>query len=158
MKVIVDEDADMARLYRESYGDVKADKEKDYTESIRLHDKYAYLFDRKTLDRKMASDKYNLAQEKESIEEEMLTTELSDEELDLVYKRYKIMQHKNSDKLKDIEGEAYELVQQFNAGIARTKQDRPLRTPQELQNEVGLILNKKVQRKRFNTQIEQHMA
>ena len=87
----MDEDADMARLYREAYGDVKADKEKDYTESIRLHDKYAYLFDRKTLDRKMASDKYNLAQEKETIEEEMLTTELSDEELDLVYKRYKIM-------------------------------------------------------------------
>lgn len=38
----MNEDADMARLYREAYGDVKAEKEFDYNESKRIHDKYAY--------------------------------------------------------------------------------------------------------------------
>ena len=44
---------------------------------------------------------------------------MSDEELDVLYKRYKVMQHQNDDRLVDVEAEAYELVQQFNAGAAK---------------------------------------
>jgi hypothetical protein len=40
----------------------------------------------------------------------MLTTEMSDEELDLVYKRYKIMQLTNDETIAEIEEEAYELA------------------------------------------------
>ncbi len=36
LKVIMNEDSDMARLYREAYGDIKADKEHDYNESLRI--------------------------------------------------------------------------------------------------------------------------
>ena len=49
-----------------------------------MKDKYALQ------DRKPTKD-YNLHEEKNTIEEDMLTTELSDEELDLIYKRYKYM-------------------------------------------------------------------
>lgn len=68
-----------------------------------------------------------MQEEKNTLEEDILTTEMSDEELDLIYKRYKVMQHKNSDSMKDIEAEAYELVQQYNAGMARTEKDRAIR-------------------------------
>lgn len=68
-------------------------------------------------------------EEKNTIEEDMLTTELSDEELDLIYKRYKVMQWRNNDKMRDLDEEAYNLVQKYNAGTARTDKDRALRSP-----------------------------
>lgn len=99
---------------------MKADKEHDYNESVRIHDKYSYLFDRDSLDNKVPTNKYNLQDEKPSIEEELMTTELSDEELDLVYKRYKLMQAENNDFMRDAEEEANELIQKYNANAAKS--------------------------------------
>lgn len=160
LKVLMDEDPDMARLYREAYGDIKLEKEADEDLANRIHDKYDYLNDDKTLNRRKPTDRYNLHVEKDTFEEELMTTELSDEGLDLLYKRYKVMQNQNSDALKDIETEAYELVQQFNAGTAKHADEsgRSMRSPYDLQNQLGLLLNKKVQRRRFDEKLEQHMA
>lgn len=63
LKVILDEDQDMSKLYREAYGDIKAEKEAEYNEAQRIHDKYAYLYDRKTLDSKAPTKKYDLHNE-----------------------------------------------------------------------------------------------
>ena len=49
LRVIMNEDTEMSRLYREAYGDIKADKEHDYDESLRIDKKYSYLFDNQTL-------------------------------------------------------------------------------------------------------------
>jgi hypothetical protein len=65
LKVILNDDPEMSKLYRETYSDVKADKENDYDESVRIHDKYAYLFDNKTLDRKKQSNRFNLHEKEE---------------------------------------------------------------------------------------------
>lgn len=43
------------------------------------------------MNNKILSEKYNLMKEEKTLEEEVLTTELSDHELDLMYKRYKLM-------------------------------------------------------------------
>jgi hypothetical protein len=120
LRVIMSEDDDMARLYQEAYGDVKADKEHDYNESVRIHDKYSYLYDRDSLDDKVPTNKYNVQDEKPTIEEEIMTTELSDEELDLVYKRYKLMQAENNDFMRDADEEANELIQKYNANAAKS--------------------------------------
>lgn len=153
------EDGDMARLYQEAYGDVKADKEHDYNESVRIHDKYSYLYDRDSLDDKVPTNKYNVQDEKPTIEEEIMTTELSDEELDLVYKRYKLMQAENNDFMRDADEEANELIQKYNANAAKSQfSDRAIRTPDEYMNELGLIMNKKNQRQRFNIKLENFMA
>lgn len=124
LQIIMNEDTKMAHLYQETYGKLKANKEKDYIESLRLHDKYAYLNDGKSLDHTMSS-KYNLAIDKPSIEEEMMTTEMSDEELDLVYKRYKIMQHRNKESMQDNENEAHQLITAYNAKRAFTRGKDP---------------------------------
>ena len=58
--MIMDEDTEMARLYREVYGDVKAEKEAEYNESVRIHDKYHYLFDEQNLAHKKKTDVYNV--------------------------------------------------------------------------------------------------
>lgn len=160
LKVIMDEDPEMARLYREAYGDIKADKEADEDLANRIHDKYDYLNDGKTLNRRKETNRYNLHEEKDTFEEELMTTELSDEGLDLLYKRYKVMQYQNSDALRDIETEAYELVQQFNAGTAKHADEsgRSMRSPNDLQNQLGQLLNKKIQRRRYDDKLEQHMA
>ncbi len=147
----MDEDTDMARLYREAYGDIKADKESDYNEAKRIHDKYAYLNDGRTLDSKKESSVYDLHNEKPSLEEEMLTTELSDEGLDLIYKRYKSMQWESKDAVREIEQEATDLVQQYHTGTAlNAAGDRKMRSPQELENAIGLLIGRKVQRERYN--------
>ena len=36
LKLIMNEDPEMSRLYREAYGDIKADKESDYDEATRI--------------------------------------------------------------------------------------------------------------------------
>ena len=43
------EDAEMARLYREAYGDIKKDKEYDYDEADRIQARFDYLKDSKSL-------------------------------------------------------------------------------------------------------------
>lgn len=85
------EDPEMSRLYREAYGDIKAEKEHDINESQRIHEKYAYLFDKNSLTGKVPTSTYDLQNERPTPEEEILTTELSDAELDLLYKRYKFI-------------------------------------------------------------------
>jgi hypothetical protein len=103
---------------------------------------------------------YDLQNERPTIEEEILTTELSDEELDLMYKRYKFMQSENVGAMKEIDDEARELVSKFQAGEARSPFDkeRSIRNPNDLGNELGLMLNKRAQRKKFNDRLETFMS
>lgn len=55
---------------------------------------------------KVPTSRYDLQNERPSPEEEILTTELSDAELDLMYKRYKFIQSENSVDIEDMELEA----------------------------------------------------
>jgi hypothetical protein len=101
--------------------------------------------------------------EKPTLEEEILTSEMSDESLDLVYKRYKFMQAENTGKLREIDVEAKEFVQNFSAGSARVASkdgdfERSVRSTFDFRNQLGLILNKKAQRLKFDSQLEQMMA
>ena len=63
LKVIMDEDPEMAKLYREAYGDIKADKEADYNEALRIHEKYAYQVEGK---HRVEGSKFDLSQEKKT--------------------------------------------------------------------------------------------
>jgi hypothetical protein len=154
LKLIMDEDAEMAKLYREAYGDIKADKEADYNEAARIHDKYSY----QKRGEGLKGSAFDLSEEKKSLEEEMLTTELSDEGLDLVYKRYKMMKWDNSDALRDLDEEAAELFSQYNSGLARNEDESEIRGPLQLENAIGLLVNKKHNRVRLDTQLEGLMA
>jgi len=106
LNVIMQDDPEMARLYKEAYGDIKAEKEHDFNEAQRIYDKYAYLTDKSALANKIPTSLYDLNNERPTAEEELMTTEMSDEEADLLYKRYKILQSENTDSLRDIEEEA----------------------------------------------------
>lgn len=57
-------------------------------------------------------------------------------ELDLIYKRYKLMKHQNDTSLKDIEEEAKEFVQQYKAGKAKYE-DRIVRGTLAFNNTLG---------------------
>jgi hypothetical protein len=144
----MNEDTEMSRLYREAYGDIKADKEHDYNESLRIDKKYSYLFDNQTLKGRKGTDKYNVQEEKPTLEEEILSSEMSDEALDLVYKRYKFMQAENTGKLREIDVEAKDFVQNFSSGSAKVSStdgdfERSVRSTFDFRNQLGLILNKK---------------
>jgi hypothetical protein len=87
--------------------------------------------------------RYEIQNEVPTIEEEVITTELSDVELDVIYKRYKLSQTKNTDVMKNMEEEAYELAQKYTAGKAQVG-DKMIKTPEELQNQLGLIFRQKM--------------
>ena len=150
----------MSRIYREAYGDIKANKEHDYNEAQRIHDKYAYLYDPKNLENKLPSKEYNLHEKKDSVEDEILTTELSEEELDIIYKKYKMAQYLNSDKIRDIEEEAAELVQDFNAGSAKSGEnnEKRVKSQEDLSNNLGLILARRNTRVKYQAKMEEFMA
>jgi len=57
---VTQEDPEMARLYREAYGDIKNDKEFDYNEADRIFERFDYLKDGKSLKNKVASENYNV--------------------------------------------------------------------------------------------------
>lgn len=40
LKLILDQDGDMAKLYQEMYSDIKEEKEKDFNEILRIHERY----------------------------------------------------------------------------------------------------------------------
>jgi hypothetical protein len=63
LKLVTSEDAEMARLYREAYGDIKKDKEFDYDEADRIYNRFDYLKDGKSLANRMPSDNYNVINE-----------------------------------------------------------------------------------------------
>ena len=78
----------------------------DETDANRIHEKYAYLYDEKQTKNKLVTDKYNLAKKENQIDDEVYSTELSDMDLDITYKRYKNMQKMNKASMDDIQDEA----------------------------------------------------
>jgi hypothetical protein len=61
------------------------------------------------------------------------------------------MQWESKDAVREIEQEATDLVQQYHTGTAlNAAGDRKMRSPQELENAIGLLIGRKVQRERYN--------
>jgi hypothetical protein len=71
------------------YEDIKNDKEADEIEANRLYDKYTYVVEKDKQRFTKYSDQYDLTLKKETEQEEIYSTDLSDPEADLIYKRYK---------------------------------------------------------------------
>jgi hypothetical protein len=78
----------LAKLYRETYEDIKNDKEADEILANRVYEKYQYMFDSEGKPFTKPSDQYDLAN-KRTEEEIIFSTDMSDPESDLIYKRYK---------------------------------------------------------------------
>jgi hypothetical protein len=77
-----------------------------------------------------------------------------------MYKRYKFMQAENLEDMKEIDEEARNLVSKFQAGEARSPFDKEkvIRNPNDLANDLGLMMNKRAQRKKFNDRLETFMS
>jgi myo-inositol-1-phosphate synthase len=61
--------------------------------------------------------------------------------------------------MREAEEEAQELIQNFNAGAAKNDDtDRSIKSEFDLKNQLGNIMNKKVQRRRYNVQLESLMS
>lgn len=57
-------DPDMAPLYREAYDEIKKEKEWDETEANRIFERYNYLFSEDYKEKTKYSEKYDLSIEK----------------------------------------------------------------------------------------------
>jgi hypothetical protein len=91
LKEILNNDPEMAELYRETYQEIKNDKEYEEHEANRIDNKYKFLEDGEYKIDNIYNPELDLPEIQKS-DEEAITTELSDTELDYVYKRYKLLQ------------------------------------------------------------------
>jgi hypothetical protein len=109
----MNEDPEMSELYRDAYQSIKNEKEFEYNESNRIHERFAYQMEG---DQNYAGvkvdEKYIF--KREDLEDEYYTTELTDQELDIVYKRYKALQNETIHEMEDLDNEADKLMHELN--------------------------------------------
>ena len=110
LNVIMNNDPEMAEMYRDTYNDIKNEKESYYNQAARIHNKYSYLDDEEFMSDKKPN-KYGdiLKSDRSDAEEPYFSTDMTDDELDLIYKRYKMLQFANKTRQKDLDEEAEEL-------------------------------------------------
>jgi hypothetical protein len=93
-------------------------------------------------DKVLLSDKYELGNQNDADDENM-TTELSDESLDYVYKRYKLLQKDQEDTREEIKEEAKVLISNFrHARSLAIFRGKKLNTLLDLRNAVGKLHEK----------------
>lgn len=56
----MDQDPDMAKLYQDIYQGTKADRENEYNQIVKVHEKYDYMFDGHTTKDKRPSKMFDL--------------------------------------------------------------------------------------------------
>lgn len=156
--MVLNEDPEMAKLYQEVYGDFKADREREYDQISRVHERFDYLYEKGTLDNKVPTQKFNPTIEQPEVEEELWTTELSDQALDLIYKRYKLMTTDVKRTIEDIDEEALWMQDRFKLGL--TINDKGFRTKsvEVLKNEINNLYEKKAKRMEFSDKLESYVA
>lgn len=109
----------MSRLYRETYEDIKNEKEYEENEANRVYNKYHYLFDDDYKIHTKYSEMYDLGKEEKGDLDEIISTEMSDEETDYIYQRYKVMLYENKVSMEDIDekAEGLHMSMRLNKGM-----------------------------------------
>jgi hypothetical protein len=82
-------DPKMSHLYRESFNKIKVDKEIDEILADGLHEKYDYLKDGDYKEMMEENNEFDPTLHDKDFEDELYTTDMSDYESDMIYKRYK---------------------------------------------------------------------
>lgn len=90
------------------------DKEVDEIIADELHEKYDYLYDKSYQDFREVNDEFDPTAHDKDKEEELFTTEMTDPELDHVYKRYKALGIKNTKTLEELREEIKTLSAEMN--------------------------------------------
>lgn len=85
----------MAELYRDTMTQIKLEKEKDYDNLTRIHERFDYFKDPDNMANKYKSQ-FDLDDKKYDSEDDAMTaSEFSDAESQLLYMRYKIIKNMN---------------------------------------------------------------
>ena len=84
------EDSDIAELYQETLYNTRVEKEADQKRIADIHDRFDELKDPDIKRNKDHSELFDLKEQVPCTEDDVATTEFSDEEANLFYRRYKI--------------------------------------------------------------------
>lgn len=106
-------DSMTAQIYQGTYSNVKDDAELESKELKALHDKYDYVYDKERMKDKLPTEWYDL-QELDDAEDVQYSTDFTDEENDLVYKRYKMQQYRMKKDLKGYQETIADLTSQVD--------------------------------------------
>jgi len=157
LQSLLDSNSGLAKKYKEIYEDIKNDKEADEIEANRLYDKYSYIVenDRKRFTK--YSEEYDLTQKKETPEEEIFTTDLSDAESDLIYKRYKAWKDDIKEDAEEIQEKMESLTQTFRLKKGMLDGKR-VRNFDQYKNEMYKLANRKEKKQELNTKLEELIA
>jgi len=96
-ELVIGNDPEMATLYQDSIYQAQLDVNQDYNRELAYSERFDYLNDKDAMKGKIKSSKYDYKNEPNIEEDDLLTTELTDEAENEFYIRYKVAKQKEVD-------------------------------------------------------------
>ena len=157
---VIDNDPNLSELYRETYSDIKTLKEHDENEANRVYEKFDFLKDPNNYKHNnVYMEQYDVIDEQNE-EEKVISTDLTDTDLDLMYKRYKMLQIEVEEHQDDQAEEKRLLIEQFkyNTKIEDQKLDEKPSSYFDLKNKLYMMEEKQIKRGEFLQQLDTIMT
>lgn len=158
---VMDNDPDVAELYRDTMTQLKIDKESDYDNLTRIHDRFDYFKDPDNMYNKQGS-KHDLEDKNYNSDEDAITaSEFSDPEEQLLYVRYKIMKNMNKNATEDDDKRARNMKLSYEKAMKEAKKgngnnfDIP---KMDIHREIAEYNKMKVERDNIDKSLEQVIA
>eukprot|EP00351_Strombidinopsis_sp_SopsisLIS2011_P000928 CAMPEP_0116883304 /NCGR_PEP_ID=MMETSP0463-20121206/15808_1 /TAXON_ID=181622 /ORGANISM="Strombidinopsis sp, Strain SopsisLIS2011" /LENGTH=112 /DNA_ID=CAMNT_0004537899 /DNA_START=749 /DNA_END=1087 /DNA_ORIENTATION=+ len=107
----MENDPDLSSQYRQTFKDIRDEKEFDTDRINRIHERFDYIKDPENLRNKLKNEIYDLTKREYPEDEFELTTEFSDEGDQEIYYRYKTMMHGERKDLELFERERTRILE-----------------------------------------------
>ncbi len=126
---LMDNNPEVSELYRDTMTQIRLDKESDYNNLTRIHNRFDYFKDPDNMLNKQKS-KYDLEDKAYNSDEDAITaSEFSDPEEQLLYVRYKIMKNMNKNATEDTEKKAREIQLKYEKAVKDAKKGHSFEIP-----------------------------
>ena len=156
---LMDINPEVSELYRDTMTQIRLDKESDYNNLTRIHNRFDYFKDPDNMLNKQKS-KYDLEDKAYNSDEDAITaSEFSDPEEQLLYVRYKIMKNMNKNATEDTEKKAREIKLKYEKAVKDAKKGHSFEIPTlHIHEDIAQYNKIKVEREKLSKGLEQVIA
>ena len=147
-------DAKLAVLYKDTFTQVKLEKEHDYNNLKRIHDQFDYFKDQDKMYGKPKS-RHDLKDDEYQTEDDIMSTELSDEEANELYKRYKLAMHEVTESREALEEKEEKMIMQMQQ---TEKEAEGAFFDEESTRQIKTVGSKIIKKKMFESELEKKIA
>jgi len=158
--MIMNDDPEVASLYREVFDEVKFEKEEDEIETKRVHDRFDYLYDRndESMGLNLKNKKYHVEDFKKKEDELLTETDLSEPLLEDIYSRYKLAVKVNKETHVDVINRLEDQLRTFATTGRFDYNGTVLKNINQVETFVLKQLSERNRRKKLDVELESLIA